>query len=303
MIRNWFRARGSHISEAETAPAFEQSGGDDSSSHEAKSKFQGKLVTALGPPPQQPVIMERGGRLIESHLIYKWTREGKLEKGWHLCPIQCHTENAYGFATLHLLVNDLEFALKCFRRAQSAGQPSPDNLECKAFIFSGVIAYARAFATGVRGLNPAELFAGVWNDDDKEIHQYLMDLRNKHIAHSVNEYEHCDAAGMVVLDANHNQIEDGVAGVGVVLQESLGISPKRLERAMHQAEFCQNYLQKKIDQLRGVLYREMEKDVAENGWKIAPLVRGMFKRLDASEVRTGPGPLDEFADRLKELED
>jgi len=52
---------------------------------------------------------------------------------------------------------------------------------------SAVVFYGRAFNQGVRR---ARLSIEELNEDEREFHQYLIDLRNKHVAHAVNEFEH-----------------------------------------------------------------------------------------------------------------
>ena len=50
------------------------------------------------------------------------------------------------------------------------------------------IAYGRCFNKGVRAPLPASVF-DMAHDDIRQTHEYLLMLRNKHIAHSVNAYE------------------------------------------------------------------------------------------------------------------
>jgi hypothetical protein len=58
----------------------------------------------------------------------------------------------------------------------------------EALAHAAAVAYARCFGTGVCPPLPvAEL--GAASAEIREIHEFIMDLRNKHIAHSVNVFE------------------------------------------------------------------------------------------------------------------
>jgi hypothetical protein len=51
-----------------------------------------------------------------------------------------------------------------------------------------VVRYARCFATGVRMRLTDQMFDGA-NPDLNDLHSYLIAVRSKHVAHSVNEFE------------------------------------------------------------------------------------------------------------------
>jgi hypothetical protein len=61
--------------------------------------------------------------------------------------------------------------------------------EC-ALLVAIVIAYARMFNTGVRRHSEMDAIVDrLYGEDEKGCHDYVMELRNKHIAHSVNIFE------------------------------------------------------------------------------------------------------------------
>ena len=95
-------------------------------------------------------------------------------------------------------MGDLAFAEECLRAADEVGIPDNSKLHSKALIFSGVVGYARCFKTGVRALtlDPGDLTArGAPFDYDS--HRYVIALRDKHVAHSVNDFEQCDAIAVM----------------------------------------------------------------------------------------------------------
>lgn len=75
-----------------------------------------------------------------------------VEAGEMIAPAILEGDLASEFADLHMIANDLSFALECLKEANKIGPPNSDNMLSKALIFSAVVAYARPFKTGVRGL-------------------------------------------------------------------------------------------------------------------------------------------------------
>ena len=63
-----------------------------------------------------------------------------------------------------------------------------DFLDWEALSAAACIAYARCFVSGVRQSLDAELLA-LAEQELRETHDFTINLRNKHIAHSVNSFE------------------------------------------------------------------------------------------------------------------
>jgi hypothetical protein len=55
-----------------------------------------------------------------------------------------------------------------------------------ALWFAAIVAYGRAFNNGVRS---ERLDTTTLDEEQLEAHNYFLDLRNKHVAHAVNDYE------------------------------------------------------------------------------------------------------------------
>jgi len=66
--------------------------------------------------------------------------------------------------------------------------PERDFLECISTL--AIVKYGRCFKGGVRRKTEKELSQNI-PKDKIEFHQHVLDVRDKHIAHSVNEFERC----------------------------------------------------------------------------------------------------------------
>jgi hypothetical protein len=242
---------------------------------EIADKYKAALVGHTGSPaPGEGLInvSENRGQIYSSEMIYRYVDTGPtIEAGSAIMPIHIRTENALGFAALHLAIHDFDFALECLQRAHALGRPDAKSIESKAFINAGVISYARAFASGVRGIRlDSDMFAKVWNEEDCELHEFLYALRDKHIAHSVNEFERCDPAGIIVFTPE-GVLQEGISGAGVILQTRIGMPLQILEKAVHHIEQCITYLKNRINELRPQVHADMKADLP-NGWSMVPMV-------------------------------
>ncbi len=71
---------------------------------------------------------------------------------------------------------------------EKLGQPGSDHKHLESFSISAFVKYARCFKGGVRVSTEKELTAAV-PDEFKEIHELILDIRDKYIAHSINDLE------------------------------------------------------------------------------------------------------------------
>jgi hypothetical protein len=222
------------------------------------------------------------GEFLAPEWSFKWINPSRIEAGEMMVPAQLNTDLAREFAALHLVIDDLSFALDCLVEADKLGIPDQTNLHSKVLIFSGVIAYGRCFGTGVRPvrLRPEDFEAsGVVFD--LEIHSYLLALRNQHVAHSVNEFERCTATA-VIVGTSENGWRDG-SGVGVVFQKTVGLSRRLLRRAVTHINTIRGSLTKRFEALRVEVYEEFKTKFQQDGkWKMAPMVH----RTDRTNVAT-----------------
>ncbi|MEV7767854.1 hypothetical protein [Microbacterium sp. NPDC086615] len=82
----------------------------------------------------------------------------------------------------------------------------------QALWMTAVVMYARAFANGVR--HAARPDVTVFDDEDRAAHDYLIAMRNKFIAHSVNAFEQVSPFAVISGEAEETF---KVVGVGTQL--------------------------------------------------------------------------------------
>jgi hypothetical protein len=122
--------------------------------------------------------------------------------------------------------------------------------------------------SGVRAIKlTPETFSSEDVTFNAEIHEYLISLRNKHISHSVNEFESCEA-GTPGLGWR-----DGGA-IGVAETQSIGLSRAMVRHAIAHITGAVNFLSTTIEKQRAELYNEFKTQFAKDGkWEMAPLAR------------------------------
>jgi hypothetical protein len=170
-----------------------------------------------------------------------------------------------------MIMADLQFALACLNEATRLGIPDSENTLSKALIFSAV-AYARPFKTGVREIKlTKEFFTQLEAAFDSSLHDYLIDVRDKHVAHSVNEFENCRATTVMVSTADRKTWR--VGGIGHVANTSIGLSGKIVDKAVAQIAAMLQSLTQTIDKKSAALYEAQRAQFAkDNKWEMAPMV-------------------------------
>lgn len=90
-----------------------------------------------------------------------------------------------------------------------------------ALWITAIITYARAFSNGVRHAAKPELTDS--SADEARMHAYILDVRNKYLAHSVNGFEQVDALAFLTASSFARPAITGIGHVHNALS--------RLERA------------------------------------------------------------------------
>lgn len=199
---------------------------------------------------------------------YRFVDLRRIEAGEIIAPAILRGDLAREFADLHMVSNDLSFALECLTEANKVGLPDSNNLLSKALIFSAVIAYARPFKGGVRKLKMDIAYFSSIPTFKADVHNYLISIRDKHVAHSVNEFEGCEATGVMV---GTPQAEWRPAGVGVLQSYHIGLSRKIVERAIAQITDMISSISADIDKKRPDLFQEFSAAFAIDGkWEMMP---------------------------------
>lgn len=214
----------------------------------------------------------RDGEIVAPEWSMKWINPGQIEAGEVLAPALLTSPGARRFAALHLILMDLRFASETFEAAEKLGLPNARDVHSRALIFAGVVAYSRCFKSGVRAvqLKPDEVVAA-GGSFDRQTHEYLIDLRDKHVAHSVNEFESCEAVA-VMVGSSTTGWRDG-SGVGVIVQGSTGLNMVLLRAASAHTAAVLSFIEAEIETLRPSLHAEFAEHLRSGGtWEMPPLL-------------------------------
>lgn len=213
------------------------------------------------------------GEAFSSEFSFTWINPGPIEAGEAMAPAKLTSQAARIFAALHLILGDLAFAEECLKAANEIGIPDDKNLHSKALTFSGVVGYARCFKSGVRSLtlSPDDLH-GRGAPFDDEIHAYLIALRDKHVAHSVNDFEQCESVA-IVIGRPGVKWRDGSA-IGIVKKQSIGISKVIVQRAVYHINALRSFLEAELPAQRVALHADFLTSFQETGkWEMAPIMK------------------------------
>lgn len=211
------------------------------------------------------------GEKHSPHWTYQFVDLTQIEAGQLIVPAKIDSEAGREFAALQLIRTDLSFALECLKEADKLGLPDSANIHSRALIFSAVVAYARPFMTGVRKIRlDGTFFTGAGEGFNIDLHTYLIAVRNKHVAHSVNEFERCEATAVMV--GTNDQTEWRAAGVGFTEYSVIGLSRSIVEQAIDQISNMVTVLAADLDRRRLELYEAFRAQYERDGkWEMAPM--------------------------------
>ena len=98
------------------------------------------------------------------------------------------------------------------RLLQLLDENSNDDVLLRSYWTAALISYIRCFATGKRfGLSPETVFKG--REGATEVHEFVLDLRTKHIAHSVNPFEQTVVGVILSAPESGRREVEGVAAL------------------------------------------------------------------------------------------
>jgi hypothetical protein len=119
------------------------------------------------------------------------------------------------------IFQDLTFCAACCDRAiENLRATSQDTILIRALWTAALVAYARCFTTGIRFGLTSDLFDH-FDGQPRETHEYYLDLRNKHIAHSVNPFEQIVIGAVLSApDAATKSVEGIATLIGTNISES-----------------------------------------------------------------------------------
>jgi hypothetical protein len=211
------------------------------------------------------------GEQISPAWTYHYLDFARIEKDQFIVPGKIESVAGREFAALNMIQADLEFASATFKEARALGVPDSENVHSRALLFSGVVAYARPFKTGVREIKlNKEFFASLGKGFCSDLHDFLIDLRDKHVAHSVNEFERCEATTVMVGTADRKIWR--VAGIGFTATNAIGLSGALVDQAIAQISNMLALISSTLDEKRKALFEVQKAQFAEDGkWRAAPI--------------------------------
>lgn len=121
------------------------------------------------------------------------------------CPVvKVEYEEAKKLADLGAIVQDLKSTLEtCSRLKKLLKEDPQDGLLIENMWTAALIRYARCFATGKRYGLTTSILDGL-QGEPHVVHKKYIDLRDKHIAHSVNPFEQM-GVGLVLSPQNSRE--------------------------------------------------------------------------------------------------
>lgn len=117
---------------------------------------------------------------------------------------------------------------------------------------AAVVIYARAFSKGVRATGGPSV--DQLSSVDRELHDYVIDVRNKYLAHSVNGFEHTDVVAFLVDSPHHPRTLGGIGTIHTALSR---MERSSCERFLSLCESHLHGLQKRSSALHGQIAEEL----------------------------------------------
>ena len=128
-------------------------------------------------------------------------------------------------ADLMSYFQDLAFTIDALDRLQQMINDNvQDSVLSGSLWIAALVSYARCFSTGKRFGLSGEMFQSI--EGGLECHEYYMNLRNKHIAHSVNPFEQVVVGLMLSPPSN---AEKKVEGISVLSQRLLHLDSEGIQ--------------------------------------------------------------------------
>lgn len=126
------------------------------------------------------------------------------EKPKELPIAKANSSEAQNLADLAAIIQDFRTIMQtCSRLKNILDENSKDHILIESLWVSALIKYARCFATGKRFGLSKDIYQNLQGEPLKA-HQFYIDLRNKHIAHSVNPFEQMEV-GFILSSVNESE--------------------------------------------------------------------------------------------------
>lgn len=163
--------------------------------------------------------------------------------------------------------------------------PGLEPLLTRALWSSALIAYARCFATGKRlGLDENDVRRVPRGDEAVEFHRKMLNLRNKHIAHSVNPLEFIKIGVMVGTLSRDD--EEGVTGLVTLFGSDWRVHPTTADSLRRLSAALLGVVVDRIEEQTPVVRDSADQHGLDaiKGWPVLEYENGP---VDPGTVRTG----------------
>jgi hypothetical protein len=140
-------------------------------------------------------------------------------------------EEARQLADYGAIFQDLSFVLAVLERLHDLlGEDGDDadSVLVRAYWTAALIAYVRCFSTGKRFGLSEEIFEGT--EGGVEVHRLYKQLRDKHVAHSVNPFEQVKVGAVL---ASEGAEERKIQGIAATTFNLLSHSQEGVEQLFH----------------------------------------------------------------------
>lgn len=158
--------------------------------------------------------------LVESRRAYELD-SNRMKPQLPIAPLK--TQDASKLGDLCLVLQDLHRVIDtCTRLLAELEQEHQDNLLIDALWTAALIRYVRCFASGQRNRIREEILADL-PGDPIGTHRYFKDMRDKHIAHSVNPFEEITIGAVLSVDGRN------VEGIAMLSRTLICINKEGVE--------------------------------------------------------------------------
>jgi hypothetical protein len=178
-------------------------------------------------------------------------------------------------ADLAAIIQDFRAIMQtCSRIKNLLDENSKDHILLESLWVSALIKYARCFATGKRFGLSKDIYQNLQGEPLKA-HQFYIDLRNKHIAHSVNPFEQMEVGFVLSSVDEPDKRIVGIATLAIrhIVSDKKGVQQLGMLSKIAHDKICS-------------MAKETEQKVLEEGKKI--LIDDLYKIARPRLVAPGP---------------
>ncbi|HAH19401.1 MAG: hypothetical protein A2Y00_09765 [Omnitrophica WOR_2 bacterium GWF2_43_52] len=195
----------------------------------------------------------------------------------HITHVPLNFEEAWDLADLEGRKHDLEWVKEVSQKYLQCFDKISDFIIHDVFCSAIIVRYGRAHNKGRKKIMPAECFKGL-TQEEKDKHNFFMNLRNKHYAHSANNYEYnIPKAWIRNIDSPGPEFDQ----VGVVHERIVGLSIQEIRDIMSLVEKLLPNLENKIKETKNTV-TEIAKRIS-----ISELIKNKFPEILTTKESAG----------------